>query len=175
MAHCNLGVALRGAGRLPEAIEHYQETLRLKPGHAETCHKLCTALVESGRPSEAIKFAKEAAQESPNDPEANRFVAWLMATHDSTQGGDPQQAVELAKRASLLTHHRDIGCLDTLAAAYASAGRFSEAVAMAKEAWQIARSAGQNALAEEIHIRLQLYRDRKPYHELTPGPPKGSP
>ena len=171
----NLSTALANAGRVSEAIEHYEQVIRLKPDNAELRYNLCVALMKSGHLSEAIKFGKEAVRGLPNEPEANRFVAWLMATHESAQGGDPEQAVELAQRACLLTGRRDIACLDTLAAAYASAGRFSDAVAMAKEAWQIAEAAGQSAAAEEIHIRLQLYRDRKAYREPTVTPAGSQP
>jgi spermidine synthase len=87
--------------------------------------------------------------------------------HDSAEGGNGAEAVKLALRACELTQRKDIACLDTLAAAYASAGRFGEAVATAQEAWQLARATGQNSTAEEIHMRLQLYRDQKPYREPT--------
>lgn len=52
-----------------------------------------------------------------------------------------------------------------LAAAYAAAGRYNDAVDTAHEARRLAEAAGQKALAQDIHIRLQLYRDRKPYRE----------
>jgi Flp pilus assembly protein TadD len=71
----------------------------------------------------------------------------------------------LAERACVLTGRRDAACLDTLAAAYASAGRFDEAVTAANEARRLAEATGQSSLAKDIHMRLQLYRDRKPYRE----------
>lgn len=104
----------------------------------------------------------------PDNVEFSRRLAWLMATHDASEGGEPERAVPLAERACMLTDRRDIDCMDTLAAAYAAAGRFDEAVATATEAGRVAQSAGQGPLAEEIHMRLQLYRDRKPYREPAP-------
>jgi tetratricopeptide (TPR) repeat protein len=173
VAHNNLGHALAALGRGAEAIEQYQEAVRLKADYGMAHHNLAAALVGAGRVREAIEQGKEAARWLPNDAEANRFVAWLMATFEPAQGGDPEQAVELAQRACRLTGRRDIGCLDTLAAAYASAGRFAEAVSTAKEAWQKALAAGEVALAEELHMRLQLYRDGKPYREPAGHPAKG--
>lgn len=55
--------------------------------------------------------------------------------------------------------------LDTLAAAYAEAGRFAEAVATAEEAVALAKSAQQPALADDIQSHLALYRAGKSYRE----------
>jgi hypothetical protein len=101
------------------------------------------------------------------------FVASLLGSREASEGGSPEESILLAQHACTLTDHRDAACLDTLAMAYASAGRFDEAVSTAKEAWQLTQAAGQAALAEEIHIRLQLYRDRKPYREPPRSATKG--
>jgi hypothetical protein len=69
-----------------------------------------------------------------------------------------------------LTGQHDITCLDTLAAAYAAAGQFDKAVATAMEAHRRAEAAGQRPQAEAIQRRLELYRDRKPYHEAVGKP-----
>jgi spermidine synthase len=53
--------------------------------------------------------------------------------------------------------------LDTLAAAYAAAGRFAEAVAAAERAVPLAESGGQAELARRIQSRLELYRAGRPY------------
>ncbi len=55
--------------------------------------------------------------------------------------------------------------LDTLAAAYAEAGHFDEAVATARKAVELAAAAGQNTLAGQIEARLQLYRQQKPFRD----------
>ena len=48
--------------------------------------------------------------------------------------------------------------LDTLATAYAEAGRFPDAVRTAEQAVQLAAAAGNRTLVEKIHTRLELYR-----------------
>jgi spermidine synthase len=65
-----------------------------------------------------------------------------------------------------LTSDSDATCLDTLAVAYAAAGRFNDAIATAQKAIELARSAGQSQLVGEIQARLQLYQDGQPYHQL---------
>jgi len=98
-----------------------------------------------------------------------------MATHDSSDGGDPDEAVRLAQQACKLIGRRDAVYQDTLAISLAAAGRFAEATATAKEAWQLAQSAGQQTLANNIHMRLQLYRDQKPYREPIVSATDGKP
>jgi tetratricopeptide (TPR) repeat protein len=172
-SHNNLASALARFGRLPQALEHLQEAARLKPADALSQHNLALTLWKVGRISEAIGHAQEAVRLSPTQPEFVRFAAWLLATHEASEGGNAEQSVKLAEKACGLTSRKDTACLDTLAAALASAGRFDEAVTTAKKAWQMAQAAGQSSLAEEIHIRLQLYRDRKPYREPVRGAAKG--
>jgi hypothetical protein len=53
----------------------------------------------------------------------------------------------------------------TLAAAYAEAGRFPEAVATAEMACTLATQAVDQALLARNQQLLELYRARKPYHE----------
>ena len=53
--------------------------------------------------------------------------------------------------------------MGTLAAAYAEAGRFDEAVASAQQAKRLAEAAGNREFVEKLQSRLELYRDHKPY------------
>ncbi|HZL99203.1 MAG TPA: hypothetical protein VFD43_03030, partial [Planctomycetota bacterium] len=48
--------------------------------------------------------------------------------------------------------------LDTLAAAYAAAGRFDEAIETAERALRLASSSNEQALAAAVARRLELYR-----------------
>jgi tetratricopeptide (TPR) repeat protein len=163
--HNNLGNALVEWGCFAEAVEHYQQALHIKPDFAEAQLNLALALLRTGKMREAIEHGRHAARLMPNQAAILRFVAWLMATHEPADGGDPAQAVQWAEHACAQTGRRDVACLDTLAAAYAAAGRFDEAVTTAKEARRLAEAAGQQTLADEIQMRLNLYRDRKPYRE----------
>jgi hypothetical protein len=58
--------------------------------------------------------------------------------------------------------------IGTLAAAYAEAGRFPEAVTTAEKAEQGATAAGLAAVAAKNRQLLELYRADKPYHEPAP-------
>ena len=174
-ARNNLASVLAQSGRLNEAIGQYQEAVRLNPKLLDARYNLARALSQVGRLREAVQQGREAIRLAPNQADVYRFLAWLIATHEVDKALDPAEAVKLAEQACTLAGRRDLVCLDTLAAAYASAGRFAEAESTAKEAWQLAQAAGQDSLAEELHIRLQLYRNRKPFRELVGGAAKGRP
>jgi hypothetical protein len=66
-----------------------------------------------------------------------------------------------------LTHYHEPLFIGTLAAAYAEAGRFSEAVTTAEKAEQLAAAAGLEDLAGKNRQLLELYRAKKPYHEAA--------
>lgn len=53
--------------------------------------------------------------------------------------------------------------LDILAAAYANAGRFPEAIKTATQALQLADTSGQVQLSQLIQSRLTLYNSDRPY------------
>jgi tetratricopeptide (TPR) repeat protein len=76
-----------------------------------------------------------------------------------------QKAVELAQQAERLGGGESPQILDTLAAAYAEAGRFGEAVETAKRALDLSVAQNNKPLAEAIQARLKLYETNVPYHE----------
>jgi hypothetical protein len=55
--------------------------------------------------------------------------------------------------------------IGTLAAAYAEAGRFEEAIAAAERAQSVARELGLQEVAEKNQKLVELYKARRPYHD----------
>jgi tetratricopeptide (TPR) repeat protein len=163
--HNELADAFLRQGKVPEGIEHYEQALRLKPNYVEAHLGLGVALERTGRVSEAGWHYRQALQINPNFPEALNNLAWLLATRPPAESGNAIEAVALAERASQLTNNRVPDYLDTLAAAYAAAGRFDAAVAAAQKAIDLARSAGQVELVKEIEARLELYRLGRAYRK----------
>jgi len=58
--------------------------------------------------------------------------------------------------------------IDALAAAYAETGRFNDAVLTAKKALKLALDNGPEELAVGLKKRLELYQNRRPYHQAFP-------
>jgi len=53
--------------------------------------------------------------------------------------------------------------LDALAAAYASSGRYEDAVRVARSGLELSLAAGQTAVAAQFRQRLELYQKGQPF------------
>jgi hypothetical protein len=89
-------------------------------------------------------------------------VAWLLATCPNSDVRDGMRAVRIAEGAVALTSRRNRDLLDTLAAAYAEAGRFDQAINSMREAVELAAEAGSSGTARRFRRTLQQYERREP-------------
>jgi len=163
----NLGIALAQKGQVAEAIAHFQRALQIKPDFAEAHNNLDTALRKMGNVAEAITHLQKILQIQPDSPEILNNLAWRLATCPDAHIRDGVQAVKYAERACELTHYRETILIGTLAAAYAEAGRFDEAISTAQKACALASQPGEQDLLRRNQELLVLYRAHKPYHEIT--------
>jgi tetratricopeptide (TPR) repeat protein len=164
-AHNNLGSAFLQMGRMDEAIIQYQTALRIKPDYAEAHNNLGNAFRQMGRMDEAIVHYQKALQIKPDYPGALNNLARVLATCPQASLRNGNKAVELAQRANQLTGDGNPVVLGTLAAAYAEAGRFPEAVKTAQRALQLAERQSNTALADAIRSQLKLYQAGIPFHQ----------
>ena len=163
-AHNNLAAALEQKGRTDQAILQYREALQIKPDYAEAHNNLGLALVRKGRTSEAISQYQMTLRLEPANVESQNNLAWLLATSAQASLRNGGKAVELAQKANVLTQGENPVILHTLAAAYAEAGRFSEAVQTAQRALQLAGAQSNARLAAKLQVELQLYETGSPFH-----------
>ena len=164
-AHNNLANVLLGLGRWDEALKHLRKVAELSPQGAGPRNTLGAVLATVGRFDEALSQFREAVQIQPNDAEARKNLAWLRATCPQASLRNGAEAIEQARRADQLCGSRRPDVLDVLAAAYAEAGRFPEAVTTARKALELTRQQNQGALADALRVRLALYEAEKPYRQ----------
>ncbi len=162
LAHNNLGIALQQAGRLDEAIPHYQEALRINPSSSETYTNLGLAYKQKGQFAAAIDLYQKALELTPDDAATCGNLALLLAAANTPSLRNGAKAEELAKKANQLTGSANPVLLVTLAAAYAEQGRFSEAIETDNIALQKATSNGQSELATLLRRHLALYQAGHP-------------
>jgi len=163
--HENLAKVVMSLKNPDAAIRHLTEAIQINPNIALTHFNLARALKSKGRTEEAITHFREALRVEPNWERPMNSLARILATHSDPKFHDPQEAVSLALRACELADYQDPGFLDTLAAAYAAAGRFSDAVATAEKAVQIIASGDNKQRLQKIQNRLDLYRQQQPYRQ----------
>jgi len=162
--HRSYASALAGQGNMEAALQHLREALRLEPD-ISTRLQLASFLHATGRVRETIAQYRQVLSLQPDEPEALNNLAWILATSSDDTVRDGPEGVRLAEQACRLTGYKKPLMIGTLAAAYAEAGRFSDAVAMAAKAADLAASAGDRQFAGINQQLLQLYRAGKPYHE----------
>ena len=169
-ARLNLGSLLLQRGRIDEAITNLETARRLQPNDATTRVTLALALMKNGRGSQAAAEFNRALQLAPDRVKALNSFAWLLATAADDSVRDGKRAVLLAERANALAGNNDPTILHTLAAAYAEARRFDEALQTARRAMKLASRADNNAVYNAIRDELPLYELGLPYHETAKTP-----
>src|ERR1035441_6106299 len=129
-------------------------------------HSLRTLIHQSRKEtSAAIDCYHKALKAQPDWPESLNNLAWILAANPDASLRNGAEAVALAERACKLTGYKEGIFVGTLAAAYAEAGRFQDAVNSAEKAHSLALAAGQKELAQKNQELLELYRAGHAYHE----------
>ncbi len=131
---------------------------------------LGNAQIGAGQFKEARQSLEEAVQAGPQSADAHNGLGWLLATCWEDSIRDGKKAIGLATKACELSEWKNPDFLDTLAAAYAEAGQFDDAVKWQKKALEHPE-AFDAAKFEQAKQRLKLYEARQPYHEPRPAPP----
>ena len=101
------------------------------------------------------------------EPELGNNLAWSFATNPDPAKRNGPFAVKLAEDACQRTQYKQTVMVGTLAAAYAEAGRFPDAVSAALIACNLAEATGETNYLQKNRELLQLYENHQPYHEPT--------
>jgi len=166
-AHNNFGSALFQKGRVDEAIAQFQKALEIQPDSAEPHNNLGNALRQKGRVSEAIAHYQKALEIRPQSVPVQNNLAWVLATCPEASLRNGAKAVELAQQANQLSSNPNPLILRTLAAAYAEAGRFPEAVTTAQRALQLATAQTNSELANDLEMQIRLYQAGSPFRDTS--------
>jgi protein O-mannosyl-transferase len=163
MAYANLGDILYQANRIPEAMDLFNQALRIKPSVAH--YSLGNGLVRTGRTSEAIEQFKQALRVDPDYAEAhNNLGAALFLTGRTSEAieqyrqalrinpdyahahnnlgnalvrtGRPSEAIDQYKQ-TLRNEPNSADAHNNLGAALVQMGRISEAIEQLKAALRI--------------------------------------
>jgi tetratricopeptide (TPR) repeat protein len=160
-AQNNLGIALLQKGRAGEAIEHLEKAEEINPRNTQTYYNLGAAFYMQGEVTKALAEWRAGLHADPEDLPLLSQSAWVLATNPQASIRNGSEAVELAARAVKLSGAKDPATLDTLAAAYAEAGRFPEAVQTARQALALATG----PFADELKGRIALYESNQPFRD----------
>jgi serine/threonine protein kinase/tetratricopeptide (TPR) repeat protein len=162
-AHHDLGILFARRGNLLEAEASHRAALEVMLKLADNNVPpdrfllLHDVLLRQNKTSEARRVWPEALKVS-NENTLNELARRLASNRDP-QLRDGQMAALLAERAVALSGRTNAMILDTLAAAYAESGKFSEAIATQQEAIALP---GDDKLKKKMEGHLDLYQRNLP-------------
>jgi len=152
-------------GTTDRALEDYSAALRLDPRHAAAWANRGYLNHEMKKDYEqAKKDYEESLKLDPKIANTHNNLGWLLATCPEAKLRDGKTAVSCATKACALTQWKSVLFLDTLAAAYAEAGNFQEAVKWQKKALEKPEEFPKEEV-ENAKLRLKRYQEGKPYRE----------
>lgn len=157
-----------GAGQMDKAIAQYQKALQINPNMAAAQYNLGVALYKTGRVDEAIPHLQKALELQPSladneNADDTDDLACSLATDPDPAKRNGALAVKLAEGACQKTGYQVTAAVGTLAAAYAQAGRFDDAISTAQKAIALAKQNGETDLLQKNQELLALYRQHEPY------------
>lgn len=172
-----LGRSLNGQKEYQQAIRKFEKAIQFGEQVGEPVAIVFDSRValgwlhsELGKPTKALEQLRLALRIDVDDKSKTRVhnsIAWILATHPDNSVHDGANAVYHATLACTLTEFNDPGRLDTLAAAYARAGDFDQAIEWQEKALghsQFTEVVGDEDVQEYVE-RLKLYQLGKSYTE----------
>ena len=167
-----LAVGLEDEGLLQQAAVHYRiaNASRHYGDHFMSNFRAAGLMVKMGYDREAETRLEAALQFVTNSPDALYNLAWLLATSPDAKAREGARAVKYAERACELTHYKNPTFMTGLAAAYAEAGRFNEAIDMTQKTITLANQYGLDDLVARNQDLLQAYTAHKTYAQTHSAP-----
>lgn len=156
------GEAQYKQGEFDDALKTVDEALLLEPDNDWAYLLRANVWSAKGDGTQMLRDFDELIRRDPARTSTLNARAWLLATSPNADHRNGKQAVDDATEACKLTSWNEFNSLDTLAAAYAESSEFEQAVKWQEKALVLAPLARR----ADFESRLQLYRDRKPFHEM---------
>ncbi|MEE8105613.1 MAG: fused MFS/spermidine synthase [Planctomycetota bacterium] len=161
--HNQLGRALAGKNEAAKALKAFERAAELAPENPRFRANLGLAYSGQGNDTGAAReFRACLKHDADNAAVLNALVRLLASSPDDTVRNG-EEAIRLAGRLGTLIGSTHPQALDSLAIAYAEAGRFDDAVETAASALAAAEQNDMAELAAAIRERLAQYGANKPF------------
>ena len=152
-------------GKHADAEICLRKALDAEPASIDYLGTLAQVLQTEGKAAEALQAYLEVVNRRPDELRARNNAAWILATSADGRLRDGPKAIALLLPAAQ-SPDSDSNLLDTLAAAYAEAGQFQQAVETVGRA--IVKARGESlpaSVVADMETRLELYKKQRPFHD----------
>ncbi len=164
-AQNGLGKSLLKLDRIQEAIEAFNKAIQLSPNYADPYYFGAIGLTKLGQTKKAVEYLYKSVNCDSSWFVSINTLAWLLAVSSDASVRDPEQALILAKQACKLSEYKHCNCVDTLAAAYAANGDFTNAISTGEKALELAKKYNDRPLMENILKHLELFKKNEAISE----------
>jgi tetratricopeptide (TPR) repeat protein len=155
-ARLGLGAMYLGYARPEDALSQFRVVIAIVPEYPRGYLGAATSLRSLSRYAEAVDVLRSGLARSPDDPTLLNLLALTLATAPDDRVRNGASAIPLAERAlTVMSGHYEPRA--TLAAAYAEAGRFEDAVRESRRAEADAGAAHDDRSEAEQRRRSELY------------------
>lgn len=155
------------SGQLDQALADYGTAATLEPTAGEAVFGRALVYLKKRAYAQAATELEKTIQLKPRSmAEILNSLAWLRATCPQKSLRNGKKAVELSLQACDLNRWENGSLVDTLAASYAEAGEFDNAVRFQEMALNLPGLGLEHRPGAEA--RLKLYRQRRPYRDTNP-------
>ena len=174
VAHYCLGLAYFQEFQAEAAIQEFRKTIAIQPDYADAHYNLSAVLFSRGLITESMPEYQTAGRLDPKYAAGlTRFtglldlnnLAWQLATNPDANQRNGARAIELAESICEQSQYGVAIFIGTLAAAYAEAGRFDEAVATGQKACDLAAKWGDMNLLQKNQELVRRYQAHQAYRE----------
>ncbi|MHC5185278.1 MAG: tetratricopeptide repeat protein, partial [Planctomycetota bacterium] len=153
----------RGIYELPGT--YLTEEMKNNPFYPKMAVSLADILLKKRQFKKAYDLYRENIERETDSEYLLNTLAWMAATSSVEGVYNPKESLVYALEVCERDGYQQPELLDTLAAAYAANGDFSQAAETAQKAVEVATQDGNNALARQIQSRLRLFQSGKQYYD----------
>jgi tetratricopeptide (TPR) repeat protein len=158
------GLAYKAQGDQKQALNNFNEGIAIGPTVPALYIYRGAVLSAQGDASSARADFEKVSHLISDQPWRFNSYAWALATSPVAAYRDGPAAIGYSRRACELTSWKSAPELDTLAAAYAEAGQFNEALK-----WQTTAIQLDAHPSEAYEARLARYQKREAFHSDRPS------
>jgi Flp pilus assembly protein TadD len=139
--------------------------LATHPDNSKAHTDLATALLRKHLVGQAITHYEKSLAIASHSVATLNNLALVLSTASDARFRNAPRAITLAEQADHLCGGNNVMIVRTLAAAYAEAGRFTNAVDATERALKLANAQGDITFATTLRMDGDLYRMNLPRHD----------